>query len=82
MIAAFDTQPPPDIPEVADWLERVRRDQGLGAAQEAVFRLARRFPDQAELQHALAAEPVADRPRGEQEAGEDQHGSGQPSVGR
>jgi RimJ/RimL family protein N-acetyltransferase len=53
MIATFDTQPPPDIPEVSDWLERVRRDQGLAAAQEAVFRLARRYPDQAELQ-ALA----------------------------
>ena len=53
MIGAYEIDPPPEIAEVADWLERVRRNEGLAAAQEAVFRLARRYPDVQELQ-ALA----------------------------
>ena len=53
MITSYEIDPPPEIAEVADWLERVRRNEGLAAAQEAVFRLARRYPDAQELQ-ALA----------------------------
>ena len=53
MIGAYEIDPPPEVGDVAHWLERGRRNDGLAAAQEAVFRLARRYPDVPELQ-ALA----------------------------
>lgn len=49
----LSTQSPPDAGEVADWLRRLRRDHGLAAAQEAVFKLVNQFPNHEELQ-ALA----------------------------
>ncbi len=53
MITSYEIDPPPEVGEVADWLERVRRNDGLAAAQQAVFGLARRYPQVEDLQ-ALA----------------------------
>lgn len=50
MSEAFETTVAPDLPQVRDWLARLRLQKGLDAAREAVFMLRRRHPDHAGVQ--------------------------------
>lgn len=49
MTLAMQTTIPPDMPQVRDWLGRLRLQQGLVAARQALRLLCQRFPDHAEL---------------------------------
>lgn len=49
MTAAMQTAIPPDMPQVRDWLVRLRLQQGLDAARQALRLLCQRFPAHAEL---------------------------------
>jgi RimJ/RimL family protein N-acetyltransferase len=53
MSLAFETSVPPDLPQVRDWLARLRLQKGLGHALDAVRMLHRRQPDNAGVQELL-----------------------------
>lgn len=50
MIPQFNSQVPPDVDAIRDWLARLRSQQGLAQAQATIVNLTRRFPGDAGLQ--------------------------------
>ena len=50
MTPEFNSQLPPQADAVQEWLARLRSQQGLAKAQETIFYLMRKFPDQLGLQ--------------------------------
>lgn len=63
MIPEFTTAAAPEAHGVGEWLARLRANQELSKAQEVIFNLARKFPDNEGLQKLLAwHDPVWWRP--------------------
>ena len=50
MSQSFETSVAPDMPQVRDWVARLRLQKGLGPAREALLMLLRRHPDHAGVQ--------------------------------
>lgn len=50
MIPAFNSQMPPDVDAIREWLSRLRSQQGLAQAQSTIINLTHRFPDEVGLQ--------------------------------
>jgi len=50
MIPEFNSQVPPQLDAIQAWLSRLRSQQGLAKAQEAVIHLTRKFPNSSGLQ--------------------------------
>ena len=53
MSEAFETTVAPDMPQVRDWLARLRLQQGLDAARQALHMLRLRHPGHAGVQELL-----------------------------
>jgi RimJ/RimL family protein N-acetyltransferase len=53
MSQALETTVPPDMPQVRDWLARLRLQQGLDAARQALHMLRLRHPGHAGVQELL-----------------------------
>jgi RimJ/RimL family protein N-acetyltransferase len=53
MMLDFQTMPPPDLPKVMAWVDRLRQQQGIEAARLACLSLLRRHPDESVLDELL-----------------------------